>query len=113
MDWYYVQNGQQVGPISETDLDAFARDGRISPDTLVWHEGMPNWQPLAQAKPAGNYALAGAPATAAIPQPTQSTTSEAVCAECHAIFPVQDMIAHGNVHVCANCKPVFMQRLAE
>jgi uncharacterized RDD family membrane protein YckC len=29
------------------------------------------------------------------------------------MFAIQDMIRHGGVYICANCKPVFMQKLAE
>jgi len=35
------------------------------------------------------------------------------CAECRTFFPVDEMIRHGNIFVCANCKPRFMQKLAE
>jgi len=38
---------------------------------------------------------------------------EAKCVECGGTFPFDDMIRHGAVHVCANCKPVFMQKLVE
>jgi len=37
----------------------------------------------------------------------------AFCAECQSVFHVQDMIAHQNLHVCARCKPIFLQKLAE
>jgi hypothetical protein len=40
-----------------------------------------------------------------------STTS--ACAECGHIFNVVDMIAHEGIYVCAQCKPVFLQKLAE
>ncbi len=35
------------------------------------------------------------------------------CFECGKIFSTQDMIRHGDTYVCANCKPIFMQKLAE
>ena len=35
------------------------------------------------------------------------------CAECHSLYPVDEMIRHGNIFVCATCKPRFMQKLAE
>jgi uncharacterized RDD family membrane protein YckC len=35
------------------------------------------------------------------------------CAECHTVYPVDEMIRHGNIFVCANCKPRFLQKLAE
>jgi hypothetical protein len=37
----------------------------------------------------------------------------AECAECHRPFKIENMIAHKGVYVCAGCKPVFLQRLAE
>jgi uncharacterized RDD family membrane protein YckC len=35
------------------------------------------------------------------------------CVECGKVFSAQDMIRHGNDYVCVNCKPIFMQKLAE
>ena len=37
----------------------------------------------------------------------------AICAECGKSFRAGDMIRHGAAYVCAACKPIFMQRLAE
>ncbi len=37
----------------------------------------------------------------------------AACAECGRVQQKVDMITFRNVHVCAACKPVFMQKLAE
>jgi uncharacterized RDD family membrane protein YckC len=39
--------------------------------------------------------------------------AQAACSECGSVFNAQDMIVYGNVHVCARCKPLFLQRLAE
>jgi len=44
MDWYYAQEGRQAGPVSEADLAQLHRSGVITPDTLVWHSGMTDWQ---------------------------------------------------------------------
>lgn len=41
MQYYYYQNGQQIGPV---DLDTLRSIG-ITADTLVWTAGMPQWQP--------------------------------------------------------------------
>lgn len=35
------------------------------------------------------------------------------CAECYTVYSVDEMIRHGNIFVCANCKPRFVQKLAE
>src|SRR5712691_11820114 len=54
MNWYYVDAGQQAGPISEDDLATLAGSGKIQPDTLVWREGMATWLPYSQANPGGS-----------------------------------------------------------
>ena len=46
MSWYYSDAGNQVGPIEETELNRLVTLGTIRADTLVWHEGLPSWQPL-------------------------------------------------------------------
>ena len=38
---------------------------------------------------------------------------QAKCSECGQLFPTDDMIRHGTLHVCAACKPRFMQKLSE
>jgi uncharacterized RDD family membrane protein YckC len=45
MDWYYALQGQQRGPVSEAELARLAGEGVIAPSTLVWHAGLPDWQP--------------------------------------------------------------------
>ena len=37
----------------------------------------------------------------------------APCAECKQVFKVEEMIAHNGIYVCARCKPIFLQKLAE
>jgi membrane protease subunit (stomatin/prohibitin family) len=36
-------NGQQVGPVAVADLPARIASGELTPDTLVWREGMTEW----------------------------------------------------------------------
>lgn len=45
MTWYYAVGQQQHGPITEDQLHALAKDGVVTGDTLVWRDGMANWQP--------------------------------------------------------------------
>jgi uncharacterized RDD family membrane protein YckC len=54
MNWYYVDAGQQAGPISDDELASLAGSGKILPDTLVWREGMATWLPYSQTKPGGS-----------------------------------------------------------
>lgn len=105
MNWYYAEQGQQTGPVSEEQLDALISAGKIQPDTLVWREGMAAWSPYREAR--GGAAPAGATAPAAEPM------AEVVCAECGKIFPLDETIRYGEVRVCAGCKPAFLQKLRE
>ncbi len=41
------------------------------------------------------------------------SSAAANCAECSLVFPMDSMIRYRNVHVCADCKPLFIQKLAE
>lgn len=43
--WYALIDGQQVGPLSESELRDMIEDGQVGRDTLVWSEGMADWQP--------------------------------------------------------------------
>jgi len=47
LDWYYHDPAQgRVGPLSAEELRNRSRDRRIQIDTLVWRDGMREWQPL-------------------------------------------------------------------
>ena len=111
MNWYYVEQGQQAGPVDEAQLDELRRVGRIQPDTLIWREGMANWAPYAQAR-------GGGPVPTAAPSPAFGSapgeeSADAVCTECGKIYPKSNMIRYGTANVCANCKPLFIQKLSE
>jgi S1-C subfamily serine protease len=42
-DWYYNQGGSAAGPISAQQLVSSIRAGHVTPDTLVWKDGLPTW----------------------------------------------------------------------
>lgn len=46
-DWYYGENGQQIGPLDENAIRMAIGQGRLNQQTLVWREGMPSWTALA------------------------------------------------------------------
>ncbi|MBI3876939.1 MAG: DUF4339 domain-containing protein [Verrucomicrobia bacterium] len=68
MDWYYAESGQQKGPVSDEQFQNLVRDGVVKPDTLVWHEGMANWQRHGGASGGGGASPATATAQS-VPQP--------------------------------------------
>jgi uncharacterized RDD family membrane protein YckC len=108
MKWYYVEQGQQAGPVEESQLEELRNSGRIQPSTLVWHEGMANWTPYSEAR-AGAGTASGAGTADAV----SSGVPEAVCTECGKMFPADHMIRYGTAHVCVACKPIFLQKVAE
>lgn len=42
-EWYYVQEGKQLGPISEEDLSEKLKEKTLPNETKVWKEGMDDW----------------------------------------------------------------------
>lgn len=135
MDWYYVANGQQVGPVSAQDLKALVDAGTVTAETLVWREGMAEWvaqntvaqeiETEAARHPAGpgpvapptersGLSLKAAPA-AAVQQPAAAAQpgGAGTCRECGRQFPLDQMIEYEGSTICAECKPAFFQRLQE
>src|SRR5690349_7342732 len=106
MHWFYALQGRQHGPVSEAELDQLIRSGAIRHDTLVWNEGLPNWQPLQAVRPIAPPMLSSTPAP-----PVLSPADRTPCAECGRTFPQTDMVFLSQAWVCAACKPVFLQRL--
>ena len=46
MMWFYSQNGsERLGPVAPVEFDQLVRSGVVTRETLVWREGMPDWQP--------------------------------------------------------------------
>jgi hypothetical protein len=44
---YYVAiDGQQIGPLTESELMEMIRDKKVSKDTLAWMPGMATWLPI-------------------------------------------------------------------
>jgi len=99
MNWFYSEAGQQRGPVSEEQFNNLVLSGRISPDTLVWRDGMADWQPLKAVRSA--------------PPVLPTTDGNARCVECGRTFPVDEVVYLNQSAVCAGCKPVFLQRLKE
>ena len=43
--WFYSIGTNQTGPVTWETLQELARGGQVSPQTLIWKEGMPEWMP--------------------------------------------------------------------
>jgi uncharacterized RDD family membrane protein YckC len=106
MKWYYADAGRQVGPVEEAQLDELVRAGAVRDDTLIWREGMANWQP--------HSAVRGPSRPAPIPAAAVPIAAETrFCSECGRPYPAHEMVTIGTATVCAQCKPIFMQRMRE
>lgn len=107
MNWFYVENNQQQGPVSESQLEELSRAGRIEGSTLIWRQGMPEWQPMQTAL---GRVSSLAPVAAAVPG---GNPAMAACVECHRMLPTSEMVNLNQNWICPHCKPVYLQRLAE
>lgn len=46
---YFVAiNGQQVGPLNDTELSQLISQKKVTKDTLAWMPGMTGWKPIEQ-----------------------------------------------------------------
>ena len=106
MLWYYARDGQQDGPHSDESIQELARTGMIDSATLVWSEGMAEWQPISQAAP---HLVPAAPVRLA----PKSGASEVHCAECGAPVPASEVVSLQGLPICARCKPVRLQKMRE
>jgi hypothetical protein len=46
MNWYYAVEGRSHGPVSQEDLFRLAKEGTVETDTLIWHPGLEEWDPV-------------------------------------------------------------------
>jgi len=99
MDWYYAENNERRGPVTEREFDELVRAGRIGPATSVWRQGWQDWKPFSETS--------GALITA------DGGPANARCVECSRIFPAPEMVRYQDSWVCADCKPVFFQKVKE
>jgi hypothetical protein len=50
ISWWYRVGPQQKGPISSTELQFLIQHQFLPPNTLLWHQGLPEWMELEQVK---------------------------------------------------------------
>lgn len=73
--WYYSDNERnRHGPLDDAEMIERHGRGELGPDTLVWREGLPQWQPW---RDLASELLADAGFSAATPDPTQLLSQRA------------------------------------
>lgn len=106
--WYYSQNNQQLGPISEDQLKAMLRGGVLGGATLVWKEGMSDWTAVADVAVLASVApqpmqIAPAPQPAANPYATPQRVAVTTHSPYHAAPPINS----GGILAFAICVTVL------
>ncbi|MDB6094615.1 MAG: hypothetical protein JWM32_2177 [Verrucomicrobia bacterium] len=96
MQWYYSINGQRLGPVPEAEFERMVRDGMIRPETLVWRQGMKEWQAYSTTQP-----IAG-----------EGEETE-TCAVSGKRYPKREMIQFEGKWISAEHRDEFFQRLRE
>jgi hypothetical protein len=102
MSWFYARNSERMGPVDQAEFERLVQAGVIAAETLVWREGMADWQSYGQVSAAS--VLASSP-------PLMSDS--VVCVECGRAFPADQTVKLPPGAVCAGCKPLVMQKLGE
>jgi hypothetical protein len=62
VDWYFARGNKQMGPVSAADLLRLAVAGELSPDDLIWREGLAEWTKARNVR--GLFEEEGKPAAA-------------------------------------------------
>lgn len=108
MSWYYAENNERRGPVDDATFHSLIAAQTIKPDTLVWHDGMTNWVP---------YSSVAAEVLAASASPAVGVgmlgTGAVACSQCGRSFPADETVTYDGRHVCAECKPLFFQKVKE
>ena len=104
MQWYYAIDGERRGPVAQAEFEKLVTDGVVKADTLVWQQGMAEWQPYAR--------VAGGPAAGTAPAAAADDGTE-VCAVSGQRHPRREMINYAGKWISAEHRDAFFQRKRE
>src|SRR5215210_1480318 len=116
MSWYYAENNERRGPVEDAAFDALVSAGTVTPDTLVWQQGMDTWQPLSKAGYRPAAAAPNLPAAAASASTAAGTTlgpDMGVCSESGRVLPRSELVEIDGKLVSAEYKNIVLQRIRE
>lgn len=86
VEWYYLRNDRQVGPVSGQRLRQLAESGELLPADQVWKEGMEEWLPASRIS---GLFPASAPAPPPPPPPgeaaPQARPARSTARRCHEV----------------------------
>src|ERR1035437_2997609 len=90
MEWFYSNSGNRMGPVTPVAFEGLIKDGSVKAETLVWHNGLADWQPFSQL-----------------------TNDTAVCAASGGRYLQRDMVPYEGKFISAEFKEQYFQRLRE
>ncbi|MDF1825453.1 MAG: RDD family protein [Verrucomicrobiales bacterium] len=101
--WFYTdKEAKQQGPVDKLTLLGLSSDGGIVASTLVWEDGMENWERW------GDMASGFFPEGADVEE-----VALGVCAQSDRVYPVSQMLPYGQALIGADQKEHFVQHLLE
>lgn len=124
MHYFYAFNNEQKGPIDADEFAQLVRQGVITSSTMVWKEGLPNWQPYGDVRgqfPGDGLAPPSSPVNAGreegmrLAQPVNDPQNDAtaVCAVTGVAYPKKEMIHHQGQWVHRSVQDVFFREMAQ
>jgi hypothetical protein len=72
---YVSHDGKKLGPYSAKQIEAKIYQGKLTADDLGWHEGLPEWRPLAEIMNMMGFDVSGPPP----PPETEELQTVSVC----------------------------------
>jgi predicted Zn finger-like uncharacterized protein len=50
-EWFYILDGQRVGPVSESELKTLIGQSKLNSKSIIWKKGFSDWLPISTALP--------------------------------------------------------------
>lgn len=47
--WFYSENGKQLGPVDQDNLIELIQSGKLTAETFIWTDGMPEWGSISKS----------------------------------------------------------------
>lgn len=99
MPWFYRVNGEQQGPVEETQIAELWQAGQLDGNTPVRTETMSEWQALKD--------------TELIRLQSVSAATGTVCTNCGRTFAANEIIILDGHPTCFECKPIVLRQIEE
>ena len=100
MQWYYAVGDQRHGPVEHAEFERLVSSGTIRSDTLVWRQGMAEWQAYSTAVGGGST-------------PTAVDDGTEICAVSGKRYPRREMVNYEGKWISAEHRDEYFQRVRE